>query len=45
VENVMVVEVDGLFDQPEPQRAGCEIEIGLRLVHGGRHVVQAENWE
>jgi hypothetical protein len=42
---VMVVEVDGFLHETQPERLSVEVEVGLRLVHGGGDVVQAENLE
>jgi hypothetical protein len=41
--DVVVVEVDGLLDQPEPERVDAEVEIRLGLVDRRGHVVEAEN--
>ena len=41
VVDVMVVEVDGLLDEAEPEIAQAEIEIVLRVVDGGGDVVKA----
>jgi hypothetical protein len=41
VVDVMVVEVDGLLDETEPEIAQAEIEIVLRVVDGGGDVVKA----
>ena len=41
--DVMVVEVDGLLDEPQAKRLDAEIEILLCIVHRCRHVMEAEN--
>jgi hypothetical protein len=38
-----IVEVDRLFQQPEPQGAQKEIEVSLGVANRGGDVVQAEN--
>ena len=43
MEDVMVVEVDGLLDEAKTERPDAEVQIRLRLVHGRGHVMQAEN--
>ena len=39
----MVVEVDGLLDQPHAEQVETEVQVGLGLVNRGGHMVQAEN--
>jgi hypothetical protein len=39
----MLVEVDGLLDQPESERIDAEVEIRLGPVDGGGYVVQTED--
>src|SRR5262249_1964663 len=39
----MVVEVDRLLDEPETERAETKVEVGLRLVDGGRYVMKTQN--
>ena len=43
VVDVVVVEVDGLLDQPQAKQLDAEVEIGLRLVHGRGDVMQAKD--
>src|SRR5262249_7737349 len=43
VVDVMVVEVDRLLHQPQPERIGTEIQIGLRLIDSRRHVMQSDD--
>ena len=43
VVDVVVVEVDRLLDEPQTERADAEIEIILRVVNRGRHVVETED--
>ena len=38
---MMIVEVDGLLDQPESEQIDAEIEVWLRRVYGRRYVMQA----
>ena len=41
--DVVVVEVDGLLDEPHAEQLDAEIQIGLGVVDGRRDVMQAEN--
>src|SRR5262249_18027332 len=41
--DVVVVEIDGLLDQAHAQQAETEVQIGLRVAHGGSDVVETEN--
>lgn len=41
VVDVMVVEIDGAFDEVEAEQSLAEIKVGLGLIHGGGHVMQA----
>jgi hypothetical protein len=40
----MVVEIDGLLHQPKTEGTGAEVEILLRVIHGGGDVMEAEDW-
>src|SRR5438132_707481 len=39
----MIVEIDGLLDEPQAERAETEVEIRLGFVDGCRHVMESEN--
>jgi hypothetical protein len=41
--DLRIVEVDRLFQQPEPQAVQKEVEVSLGVADGGSDVVQAEN--
>jgi hypothetical protein len=41
--DVVVVEVHRPFDQAQSESAAAEIEIVLRVVHGGGNVMKTEN--
>jgi hypothetical protein len=41
--DVVIVEVDGLLDQPETEGIEKEVEVGLSIVYRRGDVVQAEN--
>ena len=43
VVDVVVVEVDGLLDEPQAEQIEAEIQIGLRVVDRRRDVMQTEN--
>jgi hypothetical protein len=43
VKDVVIVEVDRLLDETHAEQIQAEIQIGLRIVHGGRYMMKAEN--
>jgi hypothetical protein len=43
VVRVVIVVIDGLLHEPQAERIHAEIQIGLRLIDGRRHMMQSDD--